>query len=275
MAPRPLDRGSDEPLWAQLRAELLRRLEAGEFGERLPGEHAIAAQYDVSRYTVRDAVGKLRAEGILSGQRGQQARLPVAPAQPTTHLYTLSAVLQRTGAEPSAVVRELGIRTDPAIAERLGLDREAPLVHLERVRLADGAPFALERVWLPAVLAAPLLEVDFSRASLYDELRRIGVHPWMGSERLSAIVPTAAEAALLGMGRRREAALLIERQACAGDRFCEVRHTLVRGDRVEAYAEFTDRPGYELLLDGEEPTGAVSRPPARPLRLAARRADSS
>jgi GntR family transcriptional regulator len=264
-------RGSDDPLWAQLRADLLRRLNAGEFAAAFPGELAIAAQYDVSRHTVREAVGRLRSEGILHGERGQRARPPAAPEGRGTHLYSLSSVIESTGAAHSAVVRQLGICTDAGVAGRLGLIPQAPLVHLERVRLADGRPFALERAWLPAVLAAPLLEIDFSRASLYDELRRIGVHPWMGAERLSAVVPNPAEAALLGMGRRREAALLIDRQACADDRFCEVRRTLIRGDQIQVYAEFRDRPAYWLLLGGEELPGGgpslaelVAQPPGPP-----------
>lgn len=267
--PRPLLRGSDDPLWVQLRADLVRRLDAGEFAERFPGELAIAAQYDVSRHTVRDAVGKLRAEGILHGERGQRARPSAVPEGRGTHLYSLSAVIESTGAVHSAVVRQLGIREDAAIAGRLGLTPQAPLVHLERVRLADGEPFALEQAWLPAALAAPLLQVDFSTASLYEELRAIGVHPWMGAERLSAVLLTGAEAALLGMGRRRGAAMLIDRQACADDRFCEVRRTLVRGDRVQVYAEFRDRPAYELLVGGEQVAGGVSlaelvaQPPTR------------
>jgi GntR family transcriptional regulator len=245
-------------LWAQLRADLLRRLDAGEFAARFPGELAIAAQYDVSRHTVREAVGKLRAEGILHGERGQRARPPLPPAGRDTHLYSLSAVIESTGAVHSALVRQLGICQDAAIAGRLGLTPHAPLVHLERVRLADGEPFALEQAWLPAALAAPLLEVDFRTASLYAELRRIGVHPWMGAERLSAVLLTGAEAGLLGLGRRRGAALLIDRQACADDRFCEVRRTLVRGDRVQVYAEFRDRPAYELLVGGEQLPSGVS-----------------
>ena len=46
-----------------------------------------------------------------------------------------------------------------------------------------------------AYQAAPLLQVDFRTASLYEELRAIGVHPWMGAERLSAVLLTGAEAA--------------------------------------------------------------------------------
>lgn len=46
--PRTLTRSAGKPLWAQLRADLLRRLEDGEFRDVFPGEHDLVAEYQVS-----------------------------------------------------------------------------------------------------------------------------------------------------------------------------------------------------------------------------------
>ncbi len=73
-APRPLDRGSPLPLWAQLRADLLRRLNAGAFDEEFPGEMALVASYRVSRQTVRTALRELRADGVVLAERGRRPR---------------------------------------------------------------------------------------------------------------------------------------------------------------------------------------------------------
>src|SRR5215813_1406000 len=61
-AARLLDRRSPLPLWAQLRADLRRRLDAGAFDEEFPGELALVADYGVSRHTVRSAPTRLPAE---------------------------------------------------------------------------------------------------------------------------------------------------------------------------------------------------------------------
>src|SRR5215813_9928508 len=61
-APRQLDRRSPLPLWAQLRADLRRRLDAGAFDDEFPGELALVADYGVSRHTVRSAPTRLPAE---------------------------------------------------------------------------------------------------------------------------------------------------------------------------------------------------------------------
>ena len=68
------------------------------------------------------------------------------------------------------MVRALDVRADGVIAPRLGLEESTPLVYLERLRLLDGEPLALDRVWLPASIGEPLLGVDFRRTGVYDEL---------------------------------------------------------------------------------------------------------
>ncbi len=63
--PRPLDRRSPLPLWAQLFDDLRRRVAAGEFTEEFPAEHRLTGEYEVSRHTVREALRKLRADGLV------------------------------------------------------------------------------------------------------------------------------------------------------------------------------------------------------------------
>ncbi len=53
-----LDRSSAMPLWAQLHADLVRRIGDDEFaGSEFPGEHALTTSYGVSRHTTREACG--------------------------------------------------------------------------------------------------------------------------------------------------------------------------------------------------------------------------
>ena len=50
----PLDRADPVPLWAQLEAELRRRIDAGEFSDgRFPTDLELTEGYEVSRHTVR------------------------------------------------------------------------------------------------------------------------------------------------------------------------------------------------------------------------------
>lgn len=244
MAARTLVRAEGDPLWMQLLADLRRRIADGDFSAEFPGELALARQYGVSRHTAREAVQRLRREGAVSAERGRPQR--VLPAGPDTAieqrlgtLYSLFATVEGTGREQRSIVRTLDVRADGVVAERLGLEGSTPLVHLERLRLAGDEPLAVDRVWLPAHLAAPLLDADFGHTALYDEIARLcGITLTGGQEWIRAVVPTPGERKLLGIADAPDvAALAVDRLGRSRGHPVEWRHTVVRGDRFTITAE--------------------------------------
>ncbi|MGC0420066.1 GntR family transcriptional regulator [Embleya sp. AB8] len=247
--PTPVDRTSPVPLWAQLREDLRRRLEANEFGDAFPGEHALVAEYHVSRHTVREALRKLRSEGHVTAGRGRVSKPAVPMEQYVGRAYSLFDSVERIGSVQRSTVRVLDRRADGVVAARLGLEESTPLIHLERLRLADGEPLAVDRVWLPADLASPLLTADFTHTGLYAELARYcGIRISGGWERIRALVPNPAERRLLACPKD-TAVFAIDRAGNWQDRVVEWRQTLVRADRFSVAADFSDRDGY--LLGGE------------------------
>ncbi|HEX3780203.1 MAG TPA: GntR family transcriptional regulator [Pseudonocardiaceae bacterium] len=249
MATYQLDRTGPVPLWQQLQEQLVDRLAAGEFAEHFPGELALVNDYGVSRHTVRQALRQLRADGVILAERGRQPRVAPVPEiqQPVGALYSLFASVEAAGLVQHSVVRTFDIRADAVIAERLGLEASTPLVYLERLRLAGEEPLALDRVWLPAEVAAPLLDADFSHTSLYGELAtRTGIRLDHGNEDIHAVIPTAAERAQLHCPAE-VAAFSINRLGHVQGRPVEWRHTLIRGDRFALTAEFSASTGYRLI----------------------------
>ncbi|MFF8902000.1 GntR family transcriptional regulator [Streptomyces lydicus] len=240
-APRPLDRRSPLPLWAQLFADLRRRMEAGAFTEEFPAEHRLTGEYEVSRHTVREALRKLRADGLVIAERGRASRLDTRRIQqPLGSLYSLFRELEGQGVEQRSEVLRLERTVDGTVAGQLGLVPDAPLVVLERLRLADGEPLAHDTAYLPAEIAEPLLAADFGHTSLYGELsRRCSVKVTGGRERIQPFLPDVRQAWLLGLADR-EAAFAIERLGRAGERPVEWRETVVRGDRFSFVAEWSD-----------------------------------
>jgi len=232
------------PLWAQVQADLRSRIDAGEFTDVFPGEHALTGEYGVSRQTVREALRALRAEGLVTAARGRAPRLADRArfTQPLGAASSLFASVEQGGARQTSVVRRLDVHADGTVASRLGLEESTPLLHLERLRLAGGEPLALDRAWLPAVLAEALLDADFTHTSLYDELAaRCGIRPTGSQEQVRAVVPTAQERSLLELDPR-TALLAIDRTACADGVPIEWRRTLVRGDRFALTASFSVGP---------------------------------
>jgi GntR family transcriptional regulator len=249
MATRTLDRVGSEPLWQQLQRELLTRLNAGEFRDQFPGEMALVEEYGVSRHTVRQALRQLRADGVIVAERGRQPRVAPPPeiTQPLGALYSLFASVEAAGLPQHSIVRAFDTRADALIAERLDLEASTPLIYLERLRLAGDEPLALDRVWLPASLATPILQADFTHTGLYAELAaRAGIRLDHGREDVHAVIPTAAERTQLQCAHD-VAAFSINRLSHAQGRPVEWRHTLVRGDRYALTAEFSAHIGYRLI----------------------------
>ncbi len=237
-----------EPLWAQVLADLRRRLDTDEFAERFPGDAELVEHYGVSRHTIREAVRRLQADGVLERRRGRGSFVTkTAIEQPLGTLYSLYRSVEDTGAVQRSVVRYLEERRDDKAEAMLGCPGQT-LVYLERLRLADGEPIALDCSWLPASLARQLLEVDFDHTALYEELaERCDLRLTSGWERIRPVLPERTQRSLLGIDAR-QPAFAIERLAFAGEAPVEWRHGVVRGDRftfVARWAEHKLDTGFE------------------------------
>jgi GntR family transcriptional regulator len=237
------------PLWAQVSADLRRRCAEGAFADGVPGEHLLAQQYDVSRHTMREALRDLRAEGVIRSQRGRASVVQgSAFSQDIGSVYSLFRSVEAQGAIQTSDVLKLATTTDPRVASRLALPSRASLIVLERVRRADGVPLAHDTSWLPAALAAPLLDADFRRTALYDELAlRVGIHVDSGTETISARQPDPAVAALLDMPDG-VATLFFERLGRAQGTPVEWRETHVRGDRYVVQADWRSSSAPPLIM---------------------------
>ncbi|MHB1575593.1 MAG: GntR family transcriptional regulator [Candidatus Dormibacteria bacterium] len=242
-----LRRDNPMPLWAQLAGELRRRIDSREFMITFPTELELSAAYGVSRHTVREALRKLRSDGLVDSRRGRGSRV-LSPQfhQPLGALYSLFRFVEEHGAQQRSQVRLLQQTSNALVAARLGLAAAAPLIYLERLRLADDEPLAVDRAWVPANLGWPLLQADFSHASLYDTMAEIcGIRPDSGREEIRAVVPTATERAQLKV-RAGTGAFQIERLGYAQLVPVEWRSTLIRADRYSFSVDWLGRSGLRM-----------------------------
>jgi len=235
-----LDRGSPLPLWAQLEADLRARLEAGEFTDSFPTDLELTETYSVSRHTVREAVRHLNKTGLLRRERGRGTVVNRAEfEQSLGTLYSLFQSVESAGVEQTSEMLRCEVVTDTVAASHLGIDEATELVLLERLRLAAGAPLAVDRAWMPHEIAAPLLDVDWAHTALYTELANMGAPvPNQGWERLTPIVPAPADRTRLAL-RKTDAAFFLERLGCRDDVPIEWRTTIIRGDRYRFVTDWS------------------------------------
>lgn len=234
-----MGRDDTSPMWLRIDEELRARLARGEFDEKFPTDRELVEEYGVSRHTVRAAVRRLQDEGLITRRRGRGSfRTPRSFAQPLGTLYSLFQSVEERGAIQTSAVVSQEKRTDETAAKILGVPSDKPLFYLERTRLADGDPLAVDRVWLPLPLASPLLEANFTHTALYEELReRCGVIPEKGVEESRPIILDRPTAVRLGLAAG-DPAFQIDRRTWTEGQPLEWRITIVRGDRFAFIAEW-------------------------------------
>lgn len=232
---------SDIPLWQQILTDLEARIAAGDIVDRFPTDRELVEEYGVSRHTVREAVQRLRARGLVERHRGRGSFVrPDQLQQPVGTLYSIFRAVEERGLEQRSTVVALDERADAEAAARLGLDADTPLVHLQRLRFAGDEPLATDAVWLPAEIARPLLDADWGRTALYDELAtRCGVRLTSAEEIIEPWMPDDDARAVLDLDDD-EALFRIMRLGWTGDRAVECRIALVRGQRF-AFVSSWDR----------------------------------
>ncbi len=240
MPAESLDRARATPLWAQLEADLRRRLQANDFSDgNFLTDTELVNEYGVSRHTAREAVRRLSIDGLIRRERGRGTLVNrIEFEQSLGTLYSLFRSIEASGVEQTSDVLQLEVVRDSDAAAALKLQPQADLVLLSRLRHAGGEPLAIDRAWLPAAVASALLSVDWAHTALYDQLRVIGVGaPTHGRERLAAVSLSPQDSAQLEC-ESGAAAFRLERIGFVDDTPIERRITVVRGDRFGFVAEW-------------------------------------
>lgn len=75
--PRPLDKASDEPLWVQLRNQIVQAIRKGELApeQKMPTVRELAAELGISASVVNQAYRYLRGTGYLESRQGSGVRV--------------------------------------------------------------------------------------------------------------------------------------------------------------------------------------------------------
>lgn len=206
-----------------------------EIETHLPSERILSQTLGIARATLRRALDDLTQDGLLVRRQGARTALAPRLQKALSALTGFSDELRARGIMPGQ--RWLGrglVAPTPSEALALGLGPGEAVVRLERVRLADGAPIAIECAVVPAAI---LPAGEMVEDSLYQTLARLGAAPVRGLQRIRAGVMSRGDAALLE--RRPGAPILIVERRCflADGRAVEFTETRYDGESYDFLTE--------------------------------------
>ncbi|MFI0793217.1 GntR family transcriptional regulator [Micromonospora rubida] len=203
-----LDRTSPVPLYFQVAQQIEAMIDVGTLpaGHRLDNEIQLADQMGLSRPTMRQAIQHLVDKGLLVRKRGVGTQVVHSMVKRSVELSSLYDDLAQASKRPTTTVLNMArvpAEDDVAIALRVPPGTE--VVHLQRLRCAQGEPLAIMHNWLPEGLTDLTVE-RLEQRGLYEMLRAAAVHMRVANQRIGARAATLAEARLLH--ERRGAPLL-------------------------------------------------------------------
>ena len=260
------------PLHHQVYLDLRRALTAGEWspGDRLPPERELATRYGCSLITIRHALGELAREGRIERIRGRGTFVLRSRIEHDfAGQLSFTEDMRRRGLQPGTRLVER--RIEPAgesVAAALELTPGAPVVYIERLRLADGEPLLLEQARLSAERFPTLGDADLERESLYDLLvNRYGARVARASETVEPVQLPRREAALLDVRPRTLALLVVGTASTRSGEPVEVTRSFVRTDRTRYRLDrVIHRPGWARSFEPEpagRPRGATASTPEK------------
>lgn len=222
-----------------VRGQLLELVDQLPAGRRLPPERDLCGSLGVARETLRAAIDELVAEGRLHKRRGIGTFAPRQKLQQRLRLTSFTEDMRQRGFEPgSRTLAWERVSAGARHGNRLEISPDDPVLTVERLRLADGSPMAIETVTLPAALVPGLDGDDLADRSLYELFaQRYDVVVAGGVQTISPTVTDAHESGILGVPLHAPAFLFERTTRDQHGRVIEFVHSVYRGDRYQLVAD--------------------------------------
>ena len=193
----------NEPLHHQLYAVMAERIRTGTWkqGDRVPSENSLVKEFGTSRGPVRQALARLRTEGLIVGGQGAPPTVqPAVPSQSFDTYVSFTDWAEQLGKEPGQKTIEIARRlADSTAADLLHVREGDPIVTVDRLRMFDGDPVMIEHSMYTEPCGKHLLAVDLDHNSAYQVLKENGIQASRAHNVIDAMSADEFDAHWLGV----------------------------------------------------------------------------
>lgn len=233
-----IDRESMLPLYYQLKEILKEEIDIGKYnpGEQVPSENELSSLLGISRNTSKQAISDLVSEGILYRIQGKGTFVAEKKIiRGLTEAFSFSTEFNLNGSKlVTRVIFAEEIFESKETIKFLKLKKSSEIFRIQRLRLQNDIPVALQTSYIPKFFCPDLLNFDLSQHSLFDVLKdKYKVTFDYFTENLSCIKADQYEADLLKIKKDSPLFHLTRKTFTKNDEIIEVARSFMPGDRCE------------------------------------------
>lgn len=170
-----IDRYSPMPVYQQIANDMISRISQEEWiiGGKLPSESELSAEYGASRVTVRQALAKLEADGLIDKQRGRGAFLKANRRRNVLDLFLPQiGVTHQSDVVSSEPKISVITSASAQVLSNLAVAPGTPLVYMDRFFLRKKKVVGINRAWFPLTMVPGMAEEGLVDGSLTKTLQQ-------------------------------------------------------------------------------------------------------
>jgi GntR family transcriptional regulator len=242
-----LEPGNLIPLYAQIERIIAASIESGELqpGDQLPPEDSLIARFAVSRTTIRMTIQNLARRGLVEIRRGKGTFVTQPKiTQELTGLTGFVEDMQALGLKATArLVDQTVMVATKTVAEQLAVTEGAPVVRIQRVRLADGKPVSFDETYLPLEIGEKIMANNLEVEPIFSLLEEKYDMPLVEADyRLEAVYADEVVARALRVTPGSPIFLIERTSYCTGRRPIDYERLHYRGDQICFVTRLVRRP---------------------------------
>jgi GntR family transcriptional regulator len=222
-------------------------------GEPLLPERVLAVKFSTSRTTIRQALRELTIEGRLLRMQGRGTFAAVPKMAQPLQLTSYTEDMRRRGLVSRSQLLSVGyVAADEELGWRLDVRPRARILRIERLRIANDEPMAIETTHLVSARFPGLARRLGDSVSLYELLAtEYGVTLVEAEETIETVPARPKEAELLNTTVGYPMLLLSRHSRDGSGRPAEYVRSFYRGDRYKFVAHLRRPEGQPATSDNK------------------------